>query len=197
MRWAMSWVGLRLLVRSAYTMGYTYDKAGHLLTQTYPSGRTVSYSYDGMGRTNSFTGNLGDGSTTPPTYSSGIIYSPMGGMTKEQFGTDIPVYNKLAYNSRGQLAEIRASTSYTGPTDTDWNRGKFINYYSPGCGGALCSNNDNNGNLRRQETFIPLNDQGSSTSWSQQFEYDSLNRLWFMQEGGLRQEYVYDRWGNR
>jgi hypothetical protein len=32
-------------------------------------------------------------------------------MAQEQFGTDAAIYNKLAYNSRGQLAEIKESTS--------------------------------------------------------------------------------------
>ena len=59
------------------------------------------------GRTSSFSGNLGG---DPRTYSTGIIYSPLGGMAKEQFGTDTPLYNKSFYNSRGQLAEIRVGT---------------------------------------------------------------------------------------
>ena len=183
----------------SYTTQGSYNLAGGVTSQTYPSGRTVSYSYDSAGRTSSLAGNLGDG--TQRTYATGIIYSSLGGMTKEQFGTDTPVYNKLAYNSRGQLSEVRASTS---PNDTDWNRGKFVNWYSPLCGGASCNNSDNNGNLRKQETFIPHNDQvSSSTSWSQQFEYDQLNRLTWIKEFNSssaqlwQQEYVYDRWGNR
>ena len=44
-------------------------------------------------------------------------------MTKEQFGTSTAIYNKLFYNSRGQLSERREGTSYTGPTDTGWERG--------------------------------------------------------------------------
>lgn len=61
-------------------------------------------------------------------YATGIIYDAAGRMTKEQFGTTTPIYNKLFYNSRGQLSEIRNSTSYTGPTDTSWNRGAIINH---------------------------------------------------------------------
>jgi hypothetical protein len=48
-------------------------------------------------------------------------------MVKEQLGTTTPVYNKRFYNSCDQLAEIRASTSYTGPTDTTWDRGAIVN----------------------------------------------------------------------
>ena len=51
-------------------------------------------------------------------------------MVKEQLGATTPVYNKRFYNSRDQLAEIRASTSYSGPTDTTSDRGAIVNSYS-------------------------------------------------------------------
>ena len=51
-------------------------------------------------------------------------------MVKEQLGATTPDYNKRFYNSRDQLAEIRASTSYTGPTHTTWDRGAIVNSYS-------------------------------------------------------------------
>lgn len=125
-------------------------------------------------------------------------------MTKEQFGTDTAVYQKLAYNSRGQLSEIRASTSYTGPLDMDWNRGKLVNDYSLLCSGANCNATDNNGNLRKQTVSVPNNDQNTNpTSWYQQYEYDSVNRLtqvneYTSQASPLwKQSYKYDRYGNR
>ncbi len=169
---------------------------------TYPSGRTVGYVFDSAGRTSSFSGYLGDG--TNRTYTTGIIYSPFGGMTKEQYGTSTAIYNKLFYNSRGQLSEIRESTSYTGPTDTTWDRGAIINHYSNNCWGMCGGSNsttamtDNNGNLKKQEVYIP----GSDT-FAQFYEYDSLNRLQSVREsknGGStnwQQQYVYDRYGNR
>ena len=133
---------------------------------------------DAAARLSSFTGNLGDGATR--TYSTGIVYSSLGGMAKEQFGTDTPVYNKLFYNVRGQLAEIRASTSYVNPGDTSWNRGAIINHYSNNCWG-MCSGysmTDNNGNMKAQDVYIPNNDQVSSyTTWRDAFSYDNLNRL--------------------
>jgi hypothetical protein len=143
-------------------------------------------------------GNLGDGITR--TYATGILYSALGGMLKEQFGTTTPIYNKLFYNSRGQLAEIRASTSYTGPSDTTWDRGAIVNSYSNSCTG-VCSGSsmtDNNGNLLKQQIYIP----GHTMRW-QQYDYDSLNRLNSAREvidGGAeqwKQQFTYDRWGNR
>lgn len=189
-----------------YTVERMYDLAGHVTWQQYPSRHTVTYNYDTAGRLGdmdpqnlAFSGNLGDGN--PRTYSRGITYSLFGGLSQEQFGTDTAIYNKLAYNSRGQLAEIKASTA---PNDSSWNRGKFINWYSVQCGGANCDASNNNGNLRKQETAIPNNEQNTNpTSWYQEFNYDQLNRLERVHEYtgdtalNWQQEYVYDRYGNR
>jgi hypothetical protein len=130
-----------------------------------------------------------------------ITYVSSGALKQERFGTTTPVYNKLSYNSRLQLAEILTGTS---GGDDSWNRGKIINSYSLQCSGASCNATDNNGNLRKQQVYIPADDQvSSSTSWYQQYDYDNLNRLQRVHEytGNTaldwQQEYVYDRWGNR
>jgi RHS repeat-associated protein len=181
-----------------YQMSATYSLSGLVGTLTYPSESTVTNTYDQAGRLSTMSGNLGDGATH--TYATGILYSPTGGMVKEEFGTTTPVYNKLFYNSRGQLAEIRASSSYTGPTDTTWDRGAIVNSYSNSCTG-VCSGSsmsDNNGNLLKQQIYIP----GHTMRW-QQYDYDSLNRLNWAREvldGGAeqwKQQFTYDRWGNR
>ncbi|MDX6501148.1 MAG: hypothetical protein QOG23_4408 [Blastocatellia bacterium] len=67
----------------AYSINRTYDLAGDVLTETYPSGRTVTNAYDSAGRTTSLTGNLGDG--TSRTYATDISYSSFGGITREQY----------------------------------------------------------------------------------------------------------------
>ena len=135
-----------------YQLSASYSLAGALKTLVYPSGRTITNTYDQAGRLTAFNGNLGDGVTR--TYGTEIVYSATGALLKEKFGTTTPIYNKLFYNSRGQLAEIRVSTSYTGPADTTWNRGAIINHYSEQCWGACSatsSMSDNNGNLRKQD----------------------------------------------
>ena len=180
-----------------YQMSADYKLSGALDKLTYPSGHTASHIYDQAGRLFSVSGNLGDGNSR--TYATGILYAATGGLVKEQFGTTTPIYNKLFYNSRGQLAEIRASTSYTSPTDYDANRGAIINNYSSQCTG-LCLNSsmpDNNGNLRQQDIQIP-----SASTRSQYYDYDSLNRLKFAREvvsavEQWKQQFIYDRWGNR
>src|SRR5207245_6851060 len=132
-----------------YSMSYSYDLAGHVLSETYPSGRVVNYQYDAAGRTSSFTGNLGDGVTR--TYAAGISYSSFGGLSREQFGTNTPLYHKTFYNVRGQMFDTRLSSV----NDTwDWNRGRLMLYYSSNhvWGG---SGTDNNGNLIYAENWVP------------------------------------------
>jgi YD repeat-containing protein len=156
----------------------SYDKAGHVLTQTYPSGHTVNYAYDIAGRLNSDTGNIGDG--VPRTYATGMTYSELGGLQQEQFGTQVPLYHKLHYNVRGQLADNRLSTAPWQTDEWNWNRGAIENWYDSSSGFPHPSTNgtDNNGNLLRSELYIPNDDQISSYSFTKQsYSYDSLNRL--------------------
>lgn len=181
-----------------YQTSATYNRADVTTAMTYPSGRTITNSLDTAGRLSGMTGNLGDG--TSRAYTSGILYSAFGTQVKEQFGTTTPIYNKLFYNSRAQLAEIRESTSYTGPTDTTWDRGAIVNNYSDQCTGQCvgAAMTDNNGFLVKQSIYIP----SQAMRW-QQFDYDSLNRLNWVREvldGGAeqwKQQFTYDRYGNR
>ncbi|MGB8507876.1 MAG: discoidin domain-containing protein [Pyrinomonadaceae bacterium] len=185
-----------------YTLSRQYDLMGHVTSQTYPSGRTVTYQYDAAGRLSDFSGNLGD--WTGRAYSSGVSYDGAGGMNQERFGTDTPVYNKRLYNSRGQLAEIRVGTT---SNDTGWNRGAIINHYSDSGWGASGGGADNNGNLHRQDIYIPNSDApgydqpGNNHLETQSFAYDSLNRLTSVSTSGgpnaWSQGYTYDRFSNR
>jgi RHS repeat-associated protein len=189
------------VVSPQFTVTRTYDKAGNTLTETYPSGHTVSYSYDAAGRVAGLSGNLGDG--VARTYSAGISYDESGGVRQEQFGTQTPLYHKLRYNPRGQLYDVRLST---GSDPDSWNRGMLVNHYgsgdftSWGTGGP-----DNNGNVLRSHHYVPNDDQNSSyTVYYQDYEYDTLDRLKKVTEynnitgtAQYVQGYDYDRWGNR
>ncbi len=154
----------------AFTTGRAYNLAGSVTSQTYPSGHIVAYGYDTAGRTNSFTGNLGNGVNR--TYASGILYAALGGMTKEQFGTDSAVYHKRKYNIRGQLYDVRASNVND---EMGGELGALVNYYSTlwQHGG---SGPDNNGNVLMSQTII------NSYMMEDRYSYDSLNRLTSVEE---------------
>ncbi len=195
-----------------YQISRTYNQAGGVNTQTYPSGRSVTYNYDAAGRVGdkdasnlAFTGNLGDGVLR--TYASGITYSSWNSLAREQFGTNTPLYRKSFYNIRGQLFDTRVSSV----NDTwDWNRGRLILYYSSNHVWGQ-SGTDNNGNVRFAETWIPP--ENATLDQAQVLienilNYDALNRLtsvteqkmeapgWVWQQQ-FHQAYTYDRYGNR
>ena len=193
-------------VWSTYQTSRTYNQAGDVISQTYPSGRTVNYTYDAAGRTRMFTGTLGDGASR--TYANNLDYASFGGLIREQYGASTTLYHKLLYNVRGQLFDKRLSSV----NDLwDWNRGRLILYYS---GNHVWgqSGTDNNGNIRFAETWIPPEnatlDQATTLS-EDIYEYDTLNRLKSVTEqrmsasGGwvwqtqFKQTYDIDRYGNR
>lgn len=179
-----------------YDVTCAYNLAGGVTSETYPSGHTTTYQYDAAGRTSHFAGTLGDGVSR--VYSTGIAYDEAGRMKQEQFGTQTPVYNKSYYNVRGQLSEIRVATT---PNDTFWNRGAIINHYSDQSWAG--SGTDNNGNLRKQDIYIPNDEAISGFSLTTFFYYyDALNRLDLTSEvrngaNSFVQDYDYDRYGNR
>ena len=178
-----------------------YDEAGNVTTMTYPSGHTVSYSYDRLGRPSTFSGNLGD--SVQRAYTDTTLYDEAGGRSQERFGTGTPLYSKRFYNERGQLSEVRVGTqSITSADPGHWNRGAILNVYSATASWTE-SKSDNNGNLRKQMVFVP-NDDAISGWWQTNlfYEYDSLNRLDSVREvqndqNLWLQDYDYDRWGNR
>ena len=194
----------------SFSVKLEYNLAGGVTKQTYPSGREVTYSYDAAGRPSGFAGKLGDG--VQRTYSDQISYSEFGGVQQERFGTQTPLYHKRHYNRRGQLFDIRLSTVAWAADQWNWNRGAVVNYYSGNHAWEGDPNtpasSDNNGNLRRQQSWVPGDDWYNGYAYAQDtFEYDALNRLIWVKEvhGGawgqsgedFAQYFDYDRWGNR
>jgi YD repeat-containing protein len=174
----------------------TYDLVGNIKTVTYPSGRTVNYSYDQAGRLNSFTGNLGNGQTR--TYSTITQYHPAGMIERETFGTQTPLYHKKGYNNRLQLGDVRLSTV----NDVlSRDRGALLFYYGPD---AVANTNPfandptNNGNLVRQEHYVPTAGGGEVIPQVDNYTYDALNRISSVVEPNVfTQTYGYDQYGNR
>lgn len=186
-----------------FTTTRTYDLAGNVTAQTYPSNRVTNYSYDTAGRLTNFNGTLGDGASR--TYADQIAYNAAGQMTKERFGTSTSLYHNLSYNIRQQLYDSRLGTSSSDPAT--WNRGALAWYY--GSGGYGGSSTDNNGNISRTDHWRPLTDNYSTwyTSYLY-YGYDNLNRIQSTTEyynssvnGTTQLAYTQwfdiDRWGNR
>jgi len=68
---------------ATYTTGYSYDAQGRLAGITYPSGRTVDYTFDGQGRINRIATSH-DGLSQ--IVAGNIAYRPFGGVQSFSFG---------------------------------------------------------------------------------------------------------------
>lgn len=109
------------------------------------------------------------------------------------------VYNKLTYDIRGELSQVRVGTT---PNDGGYNRGALIFHHSNMVWGG--SDSVNNGNLKKEDIYIPDSDLNQNpTLLTQYFGYDALNRLASVSEtnnvsaGTDSQNFSYDRYGNR
>ena len=175
---------------TSYTMAYSYDRAGNLTSQRYPSGRVVNYVYDGAGRiAGAKTGT--DGWYAGGTGTNAVEYEPHGGVKQVLLGNGL--WEQRRYNARLQPTRIGLGTrkatgglTATGPTPT---AGLMLLEYGYGAG-------SNNGNVLSQRIRV-----GAALNQNQAYTYDSLNRLNTAAESGSgtpwSQTYAYDRYGNR
>src|SRR6185312_13753451 len=70
----------------SYTQSYTYNLADRLTQETYPSGRIVNYSYNGVGKLSNVATISGGTSTT---LASGIAYYPFGPLSSVTYGNGL------------------------------------------------------------------------------------------------------------
>jgi RHS repeat-associated protein len=174
---------------ATYSMAYSYDLAGNLISETYPSGRIITTEYDQVGRVagvkNQATGlyYAGDASNNS---ANRIQYTTSGAVSAVKLGNGL--WEHTSFNSRLQPTQIGlgTSSSISGTFQLDYNYGTT----------------DNNGNIRTQTITVP----GMTGPYIQTYSYDELNRLTTAEETNnqisttlptWKQVYSYDRYGNR
>lgn len=158
-----------------YDFVYSYDRSGNLTSQTYPSGRLISTTYDLAGRASAVSGSKPWESAK--TYVSLIDYAAHGAIKQMKLGA---LWEHTDFDSRLQPTAIGLGT---GTADSSV-AGLAYDYGS----GVT-----NNGNVLSQTISWP-----TGLSVTQSYSYDSVNRLHAFTESGFRsQTYDYDRHGNR
>ena len=166
--------GTQTTSAQSYTMSYGYDLAGNMSSETYPSGRVVTTSYDGAGRVGVVNGQKAG--EAAKTYASSFSYTAHGAVGSMTLGNNLVEHTN--FNSRLQPTLIGLGTS---SIDSSKLR---LDY---GYGAA-----DNNGNVQSQTITV------GATVMSQSYGYDGLNRLSSAAESGAwTQTYDFDRYGNR
>ncbi|WP_171040821.1 Ig-like domain-containing protein [Marinobacter alexandrii] len=161
-----------------HTTRWTYDSQGRVLSRTLPMGQTESFSYDAVGNRVSHTDF--NGQTTSYQYDlnsrlTGVIY---GDGTVERFTYDA-VGNRLS------------ATTPEGTTSYYYNAmNRLVEEVQPN-GAVLSYGYDAAGN--RVQLEVSTDDQTRST----RYEFDALNRLASVYDGGGETTYTYDKVGNR
>ncbi len=174
---------------TTYSLSYTYNLAGLLATETYPTNRVLTHSYDDAGRLS----QISDGTTA---FVSSFSYTPGGALLSETWGNG--AVHSIAYNNALQVSQIKLKQSSSG---SELQRYDYLYGQITQSNGSV-DKSKNNGQIGRIDGII----NGSSTKeWEQRFSYDELGRLSIASEyqqgtgstPSWQQEFTYDRYGNR
>jgi RHS repeat-associated protein len=192
-----------------YPFSYTYNLAGSLTTETYPSGRVITTGYDLANRASYVQGtSAGSTANYAGSSSSPIQYSPHGAAWNYKRGnglTHVEDFNARlqqvqSYESFGNVNTAQNMLLLLCP---QWGTGGPTNQ----TGTQICpasAQGSNNGNLLGYLEFIggPGNPASPFVAGSPTFQlgslsYDNINRLTGASDsGGWSRNFVYDQWGN-
>ena len=164
-----------------YVYGTSGSVNGRLVSVVYPSGLSIDYTYDAVGRISSLTLTPVAGSPTPLV--SSITYAPFGGITGWTWGNGT-AYART-YDLDGRLATYPLG-ALTGASPTPSALLRTVDY-DP---------------ASRITAFIHADATGSQTNpvavaANQSFTYDNVDRLTSYTPSGTDQVYAYDGASNR
>jgi len=152
---------------------YTWDLSGALASETYPSGRIVTNTYDAAGRVHLVQGQPTVGASTT-NYASNVLYASQGALQNVQLGNGIA--ETWSFGTPEQQPTQLVASGTNASLTLGWSYG---------------AEDHNNGNIQ-SATIVR-----SGVSTTQQFTYDAINRLTAANEvGGWSQGYNYDAFGN-
>jgi RHS repeat-associated protein len=170
----------------AYGLTYSYNLAGMMTDETYPSGKTAHTDYDSAARIagvkNSATGTYYAGSFAADS-ANRIAYTSHGAVARMKLGNGL--WEQTNYNVRLQPLEIGLGPNGSSSLASAIDGSKMDLVYDYGV-------TNNNGNVLGQTIKI-----ANMTIGAQTYAYDFLNRLKTATENNAwAQTYSYDRWGN-
>ncbi len=101
----------RTIAGVAYALAYSYDSAGRMSGMTYPSGRTIAYGFDTLGRVSQVgtTAPASAGGATQIVASS-IAYQPFGGVKSYTLGNG-QTYTR-GYDLDGRIASYSLGSQF-------------------------------------------------------------------------------------
>ncbi len=175
-------------------MTYSYNLAGMLIEQQYPSGRKVENELDASGDLARVMSNKDSSTVRQLVYASNFTYNAAGAITSMQLGNTN--WESTVFNSRLQPTQIALGTSPNG-----YDKLKLNYSYGNWVDNSIVASK-NNGNIVQQIITVP-NSPGESDAFTatQKYYYDSLNRIDDSVETisgeTWQQDFEHDRYGNR
>ena len=164
-----------------------YDLAGNPTSMIYPSGRKVTYGYDGALRPTQVRFDSFNGTAVGYNYLSSARYAPTGAPTSLTLGSGVT--ESESYNGLLQPCNLQVASG-----SVVWLN-RTYSYYPPPGTSCVYFVGSNNGNV----TSIADNLQSNRT---QTFTYDSVNRIATAQSAATSgqdcwgQSFGYDAWAN-
>ena len=178
----------RVIAGKSYTSTYTYNAAGNILTETYPSGRIVNYARDALGRIASIATQQNSGAAAV-SIAAGATYKPFGPLSGFTFGNSLVA--SFTFDQDYQLTDIGAANG----TTTVQN---LTNGYDPS--GNITSITDHLTSSRSQTvTYDNLNRLATASGayGSQSYSYDGVGNRLSRSVNGLTDAYAYSSTSNR
>lgn len=171
-----------------YSMAFTYDPAGNILSETYPSGRIVTYTRDALGRIAGITTRQNSGEAFV-SIATGTAYKPFGPLSGFMFGNSLIA--SFSFDQDYQPTHIQTSKGTTSIQD-------LVNGFDPS--GNITSITDQLVSSRSQTfTYDDLNRVATAAGayGPQSYSYDGIGNRLSRSAGGTTETYVYPATSNR
>jgi RHS repeat-associated protein len=172
----------RIIGVKSYGTTYTYDAAGHILTEIYPSNRIVIYARDALGRISGITTKANAGAPVK-TVVSGVGYKPFGPLAGLTYGNGLVL--TMTYDQDYQLTGMVAAAG----TTTVQN---LTNGFD--AAGNITSITDHFKPTRTQTlTYEDLNRVATASGMygAQSYSYDGVGNRLTRVAGGATDTYAY------
>lgn len=180
--------GSQWLDGEKYQSSTIYNEASLPTSETYPSGVTVTTTYNNAGQVASVSRN-------GRVLTNVTSYAATGALAQQQLGNSL--LNKIEYNNRLQPKSISLGTTVDGAEKLHLAY-DFGEWNSALGAGTQLNQTKNNGNIGR----ITITAGSGTIPIEQNFDYDELNRIKLASEfvgitASWSQQFQYDRYGNR